>query len=154
MITSIYTGDHIIVQLQTKRRDLLSSKETMDTYLREVTKVADMTPLTAPAVFSVPFADELARYTSRLEEEIAKLGIELEAVSNMRDRITARENKDSGVTGVIVWAESHSASHSWSEQDFITIDLYSCKDFDIRKVVDFTYKYWAADFMVYRVIHR
>lgn len=153
-IKSIYTGDHVIIQLQTKHRELLSSVGAMDSYLRKVTAVAEMTPLTAPAVFEVPFANELGKYTVELEEELKKLGITLKTVDKMRDRITARDNKDSGCTGVSVWAESHSAAHGWTEQEFITIDLYSCKDFDIQKVIDFTSKYWKAFFLVYKVIHR
>lgn len=154
MIKSLYTGDHVIIQLQTKRKDLLSAEKYLDRYLREVTEVADMTPLVAPSVFGVPFANELTKYTKDLEEELLSLGIELKTVSNMRSRIKARENGDSGCTGVTVWAESHAASHSWTENEFITIDLYSCKDFDIDKVVSYTLDYWDAFFAVYRVIHR
>jgi len=154
LIKSLYTGDHVIIQLQTNRKDLLTEEKALDKYLREVTDVADMTPLVAPAVFSVPFANELTRYTKELEEEIKSLGIELKTVTDMRNRISAREKGDGGCTGVTVWAESHAALHSWIENGFITIDLYSCKDFDIDKVIKYTLEYWEAYFAVYKIIHR
>jgi S-adenosylmethionine decarboxylase len=123
-------------------------------YLEEVTEVAKMTPLTGPAVFSIPFANELSNYTNEIERELEKLGTELKTVNKMRKRINARKFQDSGCTGTMVWSESHCASHSWPEKDFITIDLYSCKDFNVEEVINFTRKYWYSGRLVYRLIHR
>ena len=76
------------------------------------------------------------------------------AVKEMRSRIEAREKGISGCSGTIVWAESHAAQHCWTEYDFITIDLFSCKDFCVEDVINFTKGYWRAEKIVYRVINR
>ncbi len=153
-IKSIYTGDHVIMQIITKNVEPLTKIEVTDKYLRDVSKVAEMTLLESPRVFSVPFVNELETYTKKLEKELSELGIESKVVDEMRLRIDERNNGESGVTGTVTWAESHAASHTWPQMEFITIDLYSCKSFDIEKVVEYTKKYWDADFIVYRVINR
>lgn len=154
MEKSIYTGDHVIIQIKTIRKDLLTSLSVVDKYLRLITKVAMMTALEAPRVYEVPFANELDTYTEKLIEECGDKGIVLNTVSEMSNRINARKCSESGVTGTITWAESHAAIHTWAEKDFLTIDLYSCKSFDIDAVIDFTKHYWDANFTVYRVLNR
>lgn len=39
-----------------------------------------------------------------------------------------------GVTGAVVITTSHSSIHIWS--DYIQVDLYSCKEFDVDKILD------------------
>jgi len=150
---SLYTGDHIIIQVNTKEenRHLLSNIKHTDKYLRDVTKVAKMTAMEAPRVFNLPFANEIDSYTDELENAGLK---EHPIVKKMRDRIVARENEISGCTGTITWCESHSAIHCWAFENFITIDLYSCKDFPIKDVIEFTKKYWDVESIVYRIIER
>lgn len=43
---------------------------------------------------------------------------------------------DWGISGVVLIAESHIALHTFPEKEFFTLDIFSCKDFDIRKAVD------------------
>lgn len=151
---NVHTGDHIIIQVFTCRRDLLNETGMLYKYLVGVTEIAEMTPLTAPQVFKLPFANELTTYTNNIEKELEKLDIELKTVTKMRNRIKNRETSDSGCTGTIVWAESHAAAHTWPEKDFLTIDLYSCKDFNINNVIGYTRKYWYSSRLVYKLIHR
>jgi S-adenosylmethionine/arginine decarboxylase-like enzyme len=44
-----------------------------------------------------------------------------------------------GVTGTIVITTSHMSIHVWPQEEnsYIRMDIYSCKDFDEKKVVDF-----------------
>ncbi len=44
--------------------------------------------------------------------------------------------EDVGLTGVVIIAESHIAIHTFPERRFISVDIFSCKDFDIKKAVD------------------
>ncbi len=39
-----------------------------------------------------------------------------------------------GITAFAVLKESHMSAHSWPENNFIAIDLFSCKEFDDRAV--------------------
>ena len=44
--------------------------------------------------------------------------------------------EDWGISGVVLIAESHIALHTFPEKGFFTLDIFSCKDFDIRSAVD------------------
>lgn len=44
--------------------------------------------------------------------------------------------EDWGISGVVLIAESHIALHTFPEKGFFTLDIFSCKEFDIRKAVD------------------
>lgn len=45
-------------------------------------------------------------------------------------------DEDWGVSGVVLIAESHIALHTFPEKGFFTLDIFSCKEFDIREAVD------------------
>lgn len=44
--------------------------------------------------------------------------------------------EDWGVSGVVLIAESHIALHTFPEKEFFTLDIFSCKDFNVRYAVD------------------
>ncbi len=50
---------------------------------------------------------------------------------------TGARAEDAGVTGVVIIAESHIAIHTFPEKRFISVDIFSCKEFDLRKAVDY-----------------
>ena len=43
--------------------------------------------------------------------------------------------EDEGVTGVVIIAESHLTFHSFIRKDYFFFDLFSCKDFDVDRVI-------------------
>lgn len=45
--------------------------------------------------------------------------------------------EDKGITGIVIFAESHSSIHSFEEKGYVFIDIFSCKNFD----VDYAIKY-------------
>ena len=49
--------------------------------------------------------------------------------------------EDWGVSGVVLIAESHIALHTFPEKEFFTLDIFSCKEFDVRLAVDFVFHY-------------
>jgi S-adenosylmethionine decarboxylase len=44
--------------------------------------------------------------------------------------------EDKGISGVVIIAESHISIHTYPQKRFLTVDIYSCKKFDIQKTVD------------------
>jgi len=42
---------------------------------------------------------------------------------------------DKGITGGIIFIESHMTLHTFPEKNYVSIDIYSCKDFDHEKVM-------------------
>lgn len=45
--------------------------------------------------------------------------------------------EDKGITGVVIIAESHISIHTFPLKNFIFIDVFSCKDFDVEKTINF-----------------
>lgn len=50
-----------------------------------------------------------------------------------------------GVTGVVVIETSHCSFHAWDE-GLVQMDLYSCKDFDVKKIVDYLAHFFSIDY--------
>lgn len=47
-----------------------------------------------------------------------------------------------GIVGVIT---SHIAFHYWTIEQYIQLDIYSCKAFDRKKTINFLNTFWKAD---------
>ncbi|GAC1352771.1 MAG: hypothetical protein NVS3B20_12850 [Polyangiales bacterium] len=56
-----------------------------------------------------------------VETEISKLGVE-------------PFEDEGGVTGVCVLSTSHCAIHTWPLRPFFVLDVYSCRDFDAKRI--------------------
>lgn len=50
-------------------------------------------------------------------------------------RYTEQPGHAEGVTGVVLIAESHIAIHTFPGQRFISVDIFSCKEFDLGKAL-------------------
>lgn len=45
--------------------------------------------------------------------------------------------QDAGVTGVVIIAESHIAIHTFPARGFLSVDVFSCKEFDVQKTLNY-----------------
>lgn len=71
----------------------------------------------------------------------AKVGMTL--VQKARMVFLDAENQiDSGYSGTSILAESHVALHAWHNRGYVSLHLYSCKDFDEKSVLDYTKKFF------------
>lgn len=52
-------------------------------------------------------------------------------------RHDAEKKEESGITGFVIIAESHISIHSYPSKSYITIDVFSCKEFDIEKAASY-----------------
>ncbi len=50
-----------------------------------------------------------------------------------------------GLSGWVPLADSSIVIHTMSRKNFISIDVYSCKEFDPKKVIEFTRRYFAPE---------
>lgn len=50
-------------------------------------------------------------------------------------RHEAGDPLDSGVSGFVLIAESHISIHTFPKREYVNIDVFSCKDFDLEKAV-------------------
>ena len=45
--------------------------------------------------------------------------------------------EDWGVSGVVLIAESHISIHTFPDKGFVTLDIFSCREFDIQAAIDY-----------------
>jgi S-adenosylmethionine decarboxylase len=45
--------------------------------------------------------------------------------------------EDWGVSGVVMIAESHISIHTFPEKQFVTLDIFSCREFDVEAAIEF-----------------
>lgn len=45
--------------------------------------------------------------------------------------------EDWGVSGVVLIAESHISIHTFPDKGFVTLDIFSCRDFDVDAAVEY-----------------
>lgn len=56
------------------------------------------------------------------------------------------------LNGFVAWAESGCHIYAWRFCKFFTSDIYSCKKFSVKKVIEFTKKYFKSEDLVYQEI--
>lgn len=57
-----------------------------------------------------------------------------------------------GYEGSLVWAESGANTYIWTKFNFCTIDIYSCKEFDTNKAIEFVKKsFGITDFSYFEL---
>jgi len=59
-----------------------------------------------------------------------------------------------GISGFIMIYESHISCHTWPEKGFVSMDVYSCRDFDEHDVVARLKDHWGSADASWQVIDR
>ena len=139
-------GRHLIIDaiLNDESKPIVSSVELMSKYLEDITKITGMTLVIPPIAMKFPFAGETNRLLKGLEEE----GTTSPYLEAFKKHIKERDTEQGGVSAITVWLESHASLHSWPKDNYISIDLYSCKTFDYMPVIKYT-----KDFMKLRELN-
>ena len=142
----MYAGKHLILDciLTDDSIPIVNSTEYMSKYLEEVTKITDMTLVIPPIAMSFPFSGETQRLIKRLEQE----GTTSPVIEEFKQHIKHRDEDQGGVSAITVWLESHASLHSWPLDKYISIDLFSCKNFECKPIIDFT-----RDYMKLQTLH-
>lgn len=142
----MYAGKHLILDciLTDDSIPIVNSTEYMSKYLEEVTKITDMTLVIPPIAMSFPFSGETQRLIKRLEQE----GTTSPVIEEFKQHIKHRDEDQGGVSAITVWLESHASLHSWPLDKYISIDLFSCKKFECKPIIDFT-----RDYMKLQTLH-
>ena len=135
-----YIGTHLVMDITTYNRESLKDEGKISTYLSELIRLADMTCLVHPQVFKFPYDNEYKKFLEKLREE----GTTSPLIEERLNILNYNEREGSGVTGIAVLAESHTAIHTFPEKEdpFMSVCLYSCKWYDANKIIKYTNKYW------------
>jgi len=86
--------------------------------------------------------DDLAHCYEFLDKLVAFIGMNKQEEPNVFRTDGKRFPGKDGLSGWVPLAQSSIVIHTLSEHDFISIDLYSCMEFDVEKVKEFTKKYF------------
>lgn len=69
-------------------------------------------------------------------------------------KVISDDYPDWGVSGFIMLYESHISLHTWPEEGYVAMDLYSCKDFDHKAIMKFVKEFWGAGKVKEKIIIR
>lgn len=133
-----YAGRHLIIDgvFTDEFVEKLSNREYLSQYLEDVTKITGMTLVFPPMAMSFPFSGETNRLIEKLEAEGK---CKDSAIFNeFKKHIETRNTTGGGVSAIAVWVESHCTLHSWTEKNYISIDLFSCSSYDVIPVIEHT----------------
>lgn len=61
---------------------------------------------------------------------------------------------DWGLSGFVLLYESHISFHTWPEEGYAAMDIYSCKDFDEKAIIKYLQNYWGIRKMNTQMIKR
>jgi len=62
--------------------------------------------------------------------------------------------EDWGLSGFVLIAESHISIHTFPEKGYLSIDVFSCKDFDVQTAVDFATKVFGIASQEVKIVDR
>ena len=147
-----YAGKHLILDciLTDDSIPIVNSVQKMSEYLEEVTRITDMTLVIPPIAMAFPFSGETQRLIKRLEAE----GTTSPIIEEFKQHIKHRDEEQGGVSAITVWLESHASLHSWPLDKYISIDLFSCKNFACEPIIDFTKDFMKLDTLHITEIYR
>lgn len=138
-IMNNYAGRHLIIDgVFNHNNTNMSDRTFLAQYLEDVTNITGMTLVFPPIAMSFPFSGETNRLIEKLEKEGECNSSKI--FQQFKSHIEDRNKFGGGVSAVAVWVESHCTLHSWTEKDYISIDLFSCGKYDIEPVIDYTIK--------------
>ncbi|MBX9688307.1 MAG: adenosylmethionine decarboxylase [Candidatus Obscuribacterales bacterium] len=61
---------------------------------------------------------------------------------------------DWGVSGVVLIAESHISIHTFAEKGFVTLDIFSCRDFDVDAAIAYFCEHFKPERVEQQLIMR
>lgn len=53
--------------------------------------------------------------------------------------------EDKGITGAVIIAESHITVHTFSDKDYVFVDIFSCKPFNVDKAIEYTKQWYGLN---------
>jgi len=96
---------HLIVDGIAQNRELLASVAALARWLMELVLSIDMRPIGVPYVVEYPGSEGVG------------------------------PGYEPGLSGCLFLAESSITVHTWPEKGLVTLDIYSCKEFDSKEVL-------------------
>ena len=71
-----------------------------------------------------------------INDLVNKLGMKYVKTMPVNPMVAYEPNENCGVTGIGIITTSHIIIHTWNETKYFQADVYSCKNFDKKEVVE------------------
>ena len=98
--------------------------------------------------------DDLSLCYQFLDETVSKLGMEKQSPPNIFRSDATRFPDKAGLSGWAPLIESSIVIHTLSPKNYISIDIYCCKCFDVKKAKDICREFFAPQKMDEQFIER
>jgi len=92
----------------------------------------------------------IKEYLTKLTVDILHMRIQIGPIIFSPNKF--RNPLHHGLNGFIGWVESGGQFYSWDKLNFFTMDIYSCKKFNPKKVVKFTKEFFKTEEIAYKEI--
>ena len=70
------------------------------------------------------------------------------------NKYEGKSSQDWGISGFVIIAESHISVHTFPSRKYINIDVFSCKNFDVKKTISQVKSYFKLENVKYWTIDR
>jgi S-adenosylmethionine decarboxylase len=131
-----YNGLHLTIDARLNSEEGISALNDPTKGVKALEAIVhsiDMTMILPPITVNFPHAISEA---TRLLESLEREGLaDCETAKEVRRNLQYRVEQSYGYTTILVIAESHISIHTFPEEGFFTFDCYSCKYFDVNKVI-------------------
>ncbi|MFA5392271.1 MAG: adenosylmethionine decarboxylase [Candidatus Paceibacterota bacterium] len=117
-------GKHLLVEVITKNPESLANKKLIEKIFEKISQAIKITPVLPPVIYQFP----------------KKLGMP--------------KNIAGGLTAFCIIAESHLAIHTWPENNYFAFDLFSCRNFEEKIVIQILKKHFAIKKLASQIIER
>lgn len=151
-----FAGKHCIFDITVDNKNILNSIEIADKYMYEITEISKMQLVMPVISMQFPFNNELVGFVKKLQKE----NIKSDSLNEQIEYIKEKELNDTGISSFGIWNTSHCASHSWlnvgknKNINYISIDLFSCKNYDEKIIINFTKKYYNTSEINCLIVNR
>jgi len=88
-----------------------------------------------------------------LEEMPARLGMRIFRKPIIGE-ISSANYPTTGLSGFVILYESHISFHTWPEENYVAIDIYSCRDFAENEAIRYLKEYFGTKHMKVKSIIR
>ena len=147
-----YDGRHLMIDAIVRRPIVLTDTEVTVRLLDSIVNAIDMTMILPPVTVNFPHSVcEMTRILQRLEAE----GLhDCSTANQIRTDLQLRKDESYGHSTFLMIAESHISVHTFPELGYVSFDCYSCKYFDVEKVLNLFSESYNTETIKHQVCFR
>ena len=92
----------------------------------------------------------ISKFLEELPNEIGMVKL----IDPQVNKYEGKSSQDWGISGFVIIAESHISVHTFPSRKYINIDVFSCKNFDVKKTISQVKSYFKLENVKYWTIDR